>query len=84
MDSDDISMENRLEEQYKYFIEENLDLLGTDFNYIDDKNKKIDKKTLSIYGNKKIRKRLEFHCVFCHPTIMYKKYCIRCWRILFW
>lgn len=73
MDSDDIAEPTRFEEQYKYLKNNNIDLLGTDFLYIDENSNIINKRTLSAFGDKNIRKRLEYHCTFCHPTIMFRK-----------
>lgn len=73
MDSDDISDLTRFEKQYQYLVENTIDILGTDFTYIDEQNNRIDKKSLSTFNNDKIRKRLAYHCVFCHPTLMFKK-----------
>lgn len=37
MDGDDIAFPTRLEKQYFYLLEENIDLLGSNFEYIDEK-----------------------------------------------
>ena len=73
MDSDDIAEANRLEEQYNYLKKNNLDLLGSDFYYIDENDHILRKKTPRVRKNEEIRKKLRYHCVFCHPTIMFRK-----------
>lgn len=73
MDSDDISLPTRLEKQYNYLLKNNIDILGTNFYYIDKTNKIITKKNFIEFTNKEIRKKLCYHCVFCHPTLMYRK-----------
>lgn len=73
MDSDDIAEKTRFQKQYIYLKENNIDLLGTDFYYIDEQDNILEKKTLCVFDNKDIRKKLEYHCTFCHPTIMFRK-----------
>ncbi|MBR8823446.1 O-antigen biosynthesis glycosyltransferase WbnJ [Fusobacterium necrophorum] len=73
MDGDDIAFPTRLEKQYFYLLEENIDLLGSNFEYIDEKNLKIDKKNYILLRNAEIRKAMTIFCPFCHPTIMFKK-----------
>lgn len=73
MDSDDIADLNRLEIQYKYLKENDIDFLGSDFYFINEKGEILEKNTIKVRKNEQIRKALQYKCVFCHPTIMFKK-----------
>lgn len=73
MDGDDIAFPTRLEKQYHYLLEKKIDLLGTNFEYIDENNMKVDKKNHICLENHAIREAMSIFCPFCHPTIMFRK-----------
>lgn len=71
MDSDDVSALNRLEIQFKYFIENDLDILGSYISEGDLQNNKVIRKV--PLDKKGILKRLQFRSPFNHVTILMKK-----------
>lgn len=72
MDSDDISVLNRLELQLNQFLNNNsLVLCGTWYNVM-FKNIIVRQVDLPI-SNNDIKKRLVFHNPFCHPSVMFKR-----------
>ena len=73
MDSDDISLPKRFEEQLKYFEKfSNIDVLGTGINLIDSKGKSI-KSILFPQKHSDILKRMELTSPMANPTVMIKK-----------
>ena len=73
MDSDDISLPKRFEEQLKYFKKfSNIDILGTGINIIDSKGNNI-KNILFPQIHSDILKRMELTSPIANPTIMIKK-----------
>lgn len=69
MDGDDISLNNRLEEEMKYMLENpDIDILGTSVYYFDEDG---------IWGKDKAKGKLDKIDIFCgrgfsHPTIIIK------------
>jgi glycosyltransferase involved in cell wall biosynthesis len=72
MDADDISLPNRLEEQYELLTNENLDIVGADTNIMDG-----DLETTEIveypHTITACRKRLKLFPCCAHPTWMVRK-----------
>lgn len=72
MDSDDISVKNRLELQIGQFLSNTrLVLCGTWYNVLFN-NVIVRQVNLPISDND-IKKRLVFHNPFCHPSVMFKR-----------
>lgn len=71
MDSDDISVKNRIEEQVK-FLEENqeIDICGTSAKLFGSRNKK---KTIYLNGIEEIEIQLLYKATLIHPTVMIRK-----------
>jgi glycosyltransferase involved in cell wall biosynthesis len=73
MDADDLMEPQRLLEQYKEFkTRENLVLLGTQVNYINNSSLIIGRSFFPT-GTKKVKKKLELKNVIAHPSAMYQK-----------
>lgn len=73
MDADDLMEPQRLLEQYKEFkTRENLVLLGTQVNYINNSSLIIGRSFFPT-GAKKVKKKLELKNVIAHPSAMYPK-----------
>ncbi|MDX7986411.1 glycosyltransferase [Xenorhabdus sp. 12] len=71
MDSDDISVPERLEKQFAYLEKNQLDLVGSAINLIDDNDNFLRKR---LYPHKdKIKKQLPFKNCFAHPSLMFRK-----------
>lgn len=71
MDSDDISDRFRLRKQLDYMIKNNLDLLGSDVQLIDENGMIIGERKYPRADE--IRRVLYFSNPFCHPSIIIKK-----------
>ncbi len=73
MDSDDISLPKRLEEQYAY-LEKNKEifLIGGSIEYIDANGKTIYKQ-INDYGPQTLEKKLPYESLITHPTVMFRK-----------
>ena len=72
MDADDISEITRIEEQYDYMEEMQLDLSCTGFVYIDDAGNDLHINSIN-YNSDDIKKRLPYDNTIHHPTVMMKK-----------
>ena len=72
MDSDDICMKKRLEEQLKYMKKNKVDLCCSDFNFIDENDCILTLKARS-YENSELRRLLPYENTIHHPTVMIKK-----------
>ncbi|EBK7539950.1 glycosyltransferase, partial [Salmonella enterica] len=71
MDSDDISHPERLEKQITYLEKNNLDLVGTAINLIDENDTFLG---LRSYPQKNaIFKKIIFKNPFAHPSVMFRK-----------
>lgn len=71
MDSDDVSEQNRLEIQYKYFLENNLDILGS---YITESSSSGKKYIRSVPLTKRdILKVSEFRSPFNHVSVLMRR-----------
>lgn len=74
MDSDDVSVENRFEEQLSYFSDHpEIDIVGGDIaEFIGDERNIVGKRTVPI-TNEAIRDYMKTRCAMNHVTVMYKK-----------
>lgn len=77
MDSDDISLPDRLAKQVNYFDQHpSVGLLGTNIAYIDEHNQLINQgrpKHHSIESKEFIQWSMLWRCALYHPTIMLRK-----------
>ncbi len=71
MDSDDISLPTRFEEQIKYFIKHNLDLLGTPIIEFNSKTNELQIR--DVPNRNELPKFIDKRCPFNHMSVMYKK-----------
>lgn len=67
MDADDVSVKNRIENEYKYLTKQKLDLVGTWIELIDDQNKNIGKIKFPTTTTG-IIKQIRFGGCMAHPT----------------
>lgn len=74
MDSDDISVNTRFEEQLLFFLNNpKIDIVGGNIEeFVDDKKNIIGKRVVP-QTNEKIRKYMKKRCPFNHMSVMYKK-----------
>ena len=74
MDSDDVSLPNRFEEQLKMFEQNSaLDIVGSDISeFIGDEANVVAKRTVPL-ADKEIKEYSKVRCPFNHVTVMYKK-----------
>lgn len=73
MDSDDISLPRRIEEQVNFLQKnESIDICGTNIDYI-DKNSVFLRKAHFPKKNDSIQSIKFFRTPFCHPTVMFRK-----------
>lgn len=72
MDADDVSFNNRLELQLKFMLENDLDICGGDFVYMDENGGDI---SISIVAKTKdeIAIAMTNTIAFAHPSVMIKK-----------
>lgn len=71
MDADDVSHPERLEKQYQYLIENDLDLVGTDINLISEDGKFLGYRDYP--KGKNINKKITYKNCFAHNTILMRK-----------
>lgn len=74
MDADDISFETRFDEQIT-FLENNprIALVGTGVQYIDENDRILNKKNITITKNSTIKLALRVVNTFKHPTIVFRR-----------
>lgn len=73
MDSDDIAINTRLEEQMNFIINNpEYELIGTKVQYIDDIGNEILLEDNRVCSYEDIKKYLKYDNPFAHPTIIYK------------
>lgn len=70
-DSDDINENNRFEIVRDYLNKNNVDLLSSHMNEIDENGKKFSERLVPI-GAKKIKKKLPYRNPFNHPASAYR------------
>lgn len=74
MDSDDISLPERLEEQVRYLDEnEDVDVLGCRVQLIDSNSEKVERNYPYFQTNRQIRGVLPFRNPMMHPALMIRK-----------
>ncbi len=71
MDGDDIAHPDRLQLQFSYMIDHDLDMVGCDLTLIDENDKIIGCREYPKSEN--INKLLKFKNCFAHNTVLYKK-----------
>lgn len=73
MDSDDISMPDRLMSQYRYLMENNgVDVLGGTIDIINPVGEKIGRRQYPI-DHQSIVKKFAFSSAIAHPTVMFRR-----------
>lgn len=72
MDSDDLSMSDRFKKQIAYMKENNIDVMGSNYEIIDTQGNVTGKSKLPL-SNKDIRRNLFFKNPICHPSVIFKK-----------
>src|SRR5690625_5021214 len=72
MDADDISHKDRISIQYKTIINNEYDLICTNYEFINAKSKVLNRGA-KLYTSKEISDKLPFANVIHHPTVMLKK-----------
>lgn len=70
MDSDDINMPNRLQEEMNYLNKNGLDICGTVAKLFGDTNKI---KRIPFYSPEEIKTQILFRATLIHPTVLGKK-----------
>ena len=74
MDTDDISVNNRCEQQLELFnADEDLDIVGGNINEFIDSPKKIVSHRNVPSSDQNIKKYMKGRCAFNHMTVMFKK-----------
>lgn len=73
MDADDISIKDRIEKQYQYLIENQLDMIGSAIQLIDEKGKILKKYLRFPITEKEIIKNIRFGNCLAHPSWFLKK-----------
>lgn len=74
MDSDDVSVPTRFEEQLKYFeTNPEIDIVGGDITeFIGEENNIVGKRSVPL-SNESIREYMKTRCAMNHVSVMYKK-----------
>lgn len=74
MDSDDVSVSTRFEEQLKYFeTNAEIDIVGGDITeFIGEENNIVGKRSVPL-SNESIREYMKTRCAFNHVSVMFKK-----------
>lgn len=74
MDSDDVSVSTRFEEQLKYFeINPEIDIVGGDITeFIGEESNIVGKRSVPV-SNDSIREYMKTRCAMNHVSVMYKK-----------
>lgn len=73
MDADDISLPNRIEDEYNYLVENNLDLVGAYVELIDENNNTIKSEMRFPKEHNRIERYIKWGSCICHPTWLAKK-----------
>lgn len=73
MDADDISFDNRLEEEIKYMIEQELDMVSTAKTIVDEEGVISSYKESLPVKEKKIIKELKKYNLINHPSVIIRK-----------
>ena len=72
MDADDISEPNRLEEELKFLINNNCDLVCTRYKTINEQGRILQKES-PFYSKEQIMALLPYRNIIHHPTVLMKK-----------
>lgn len=74
MDSDDVAVPDRFEQQLRYFAKHpEIDIVGGDITeFIDKEDNKVGKRLVPI-SDREIREYMKKRCAMNHVTVMYKK-----------
>ena len=74
MDSDDVSVSTRFDEQLKYFaMNPEIDIVGGDIiEFIGEENNIVGKRSVPL-SNESIREYMKTRCAMNHVSVMYKK-----------
>ncbi|MCD7999982.1 MAG: glycosyltransferase [Clostridiales bacterium] len=74
MDSDDVSMHTRFEEQLKFFVEHpEIDIVGGDITeFIGEESNVVGKRSVPT-SNEEIREYMKTRCAMNHVSVMYKR-----------
>jgi len=79
MDSDDISLPDRIKKQVEYMeLHQNIDVCSTGYDII--LNGETQKLSEKVYDDNEISARFIFECVICHPTVMLRKSVVDNWH----
>lgn len=73
IDSDDYAEKNRLENQYYYLNENNLDLVGCEMRRVDENDRTLYSKTNQSYKPETLKKLLLIDDCVAHPSWLLKK-----------
>ena len=74
MDSDDISLPERFEEQVRYLDEnKDVDVLGCRVRLIDSVSESLERSYPYFQSNRDIRRVLPFRNPLMHPALMFRK-----------
>jgi glycosyltransferase involved in cell wall biosynthesis len=78
MDSDDISLPNRLQVQYDYLESHpEMDVLGSGLDFIDEEGNRTGKFLVRPADPLVIRYQMLYHCVLHNPSVLGKTTCLR-------
>lgn len=74
MDSDDVAVSDRFEQQLRYFADgSRCDMVGGDVTeFIDSEDNLVGKRSVPT-SHKEITEYMKSRCAFNHPTVMFKK-----------
>lgn len=73
MDSDDIAVSTRFEEEMKFLLENNLDLVGSDVKEFIDTTSNVVSDKIVPHSEEEIAKYAKTRNPFCHPTVMLRR-----------
>lgn len=68
MDADDISEPFRIEEELKYLVNHQLDLVAGNIIKIDEQDNELGRERVGIISEKQIKKSLKIRNIIAHPT----------------
>lgn len=72
MDADDIAYPDRMMKQYKEITENNLDLVSSGYDIIDEKSE-IIRRNAGFHQDETMRSSIPYQVTVHHPTVMMKK-----------
>ena len=83
MDADDISLPDRIEKQYKFLKDNNVDICDCNIKYINENNKQINKSAYMPLTNKGLIFYSFFKTPLIHPTVFSKSVVLKTHKYLF-